>query len=69
VRGMDLDSYLQDAKTQAAVERKVLTISEGWVKMPKYYILACLGEISAASATGSDINTTESIPMPRGSRS
>ena len=33
VLGMDLDAYRQDARTQAAVERKMLVISEAAVRL------------------------------------
>ncbi len=33
MRGMDLHAYLRDAKTQAAVERKMLVISEAAVRL------------------------------------
>jgi uncharacterized protein with HEPN domain len=33
VAGMDLDAFRKDPKTQAAVERKMLVISEGAVRL------------------------------------
>lgn len=33
VRGLDLAAYMRDAKTQAAVERKILVISEAAIRL------------------------------------
>jgi uncharacterized protein with HEPN domain len=40
---MDLDDYREDAKTQAAVERKMLVISEAAIRLKKDAELLCPG--------------------------
>ncbi len=41
VSGMDLDAYLNDERTQAAVERKMLMISEAAIRLKKTAELLC----------------------------
>ena len=43
VRGMDLDAYRGDRKTQAAVERKILVISEVAVRLGENAEALCPG--------------------------
>ena len=72
VRGMSFDDYRDDSKTQSAVERKMLIISEAAVPFttkPRPFALESPGAISAASATGSAINTTAWISRRFGTRS
>jgi uncharacterized protein with HEPN domain len=67
VGGMDLEAFREDPKTVAAVERKLLLVSEagrsGSARTRSVYAPACRGTISAASATGSGIATTEWMSM------
>ena len=59
VHGMDLEAFRKDPKTVAAVERKLLLISEAASqRMRSVCALACRGTISAAWATGSGIAMT-----------
>jgi len=43
VSGMDLEAYRQDEKTQAAVERKMLILSEAAVRLKEAAELLCPG--------------------------
>jgi uncharacterized protein with HEPN domain len=43
VRGMDPDSYRVDEKTQAAVERKILIISEAAIRLGEEAEVICPG--------------------------
>jgi uncharacterized protein with HEPN domain len=43
VRGMDLEAYRQDEKTQAAVERKMLIISEAAIRLKADAEVLCPG--------------------------
>jgi hypothetical protein len=55
VQGMDLEAFREDPKTIAAVERKLLLVSEAAVRLGEMRSVcapACRGTISAASATG-----------------
>ena len=41
IRGMSLESYSQDEKTQAAVERKMLVISEAAIRLKDHAEMLC----------------------------
>lgn len=43
VRGMTLDVYCKDVKTQAAVERKLLVISEAAIRLGDAAVILCPG--------------------------
>jgi uncharacterized protein with HEPN domain len=43
VRGMDLEAYRRDEKTQAAVERKLLIVSEAAIRMKEGAEALCPG--------------------------
>jgi hypothetical protein len=62
--GMDFEAFRSDLKTIAAVERKLLVISEAALRLKERVAILCPGppwaEI-AASATGCGISTTASI--------
>jgi hypothetical protein len=61
VRDMDLETFREDPKTVAAVERKLLLISEAAIRLgddAERLCPACRGTISAASAIGSGTATT-----------
>jgi hypothetical protein len=72
VRGMDLEAYRADEKTQAAVERKMLIISEAAIRLKDDGEALCLashGATFAAAATGCDISTTACHWKRSGTRS
>jgi len=69
---MNFDAYRSDARTNAAVERKLLIIREAAIRlatMPKRCARLYPGEMFVALATGSATNTTGSNPKPSGTRS
>ena len=62
VRGMDLEAFREDPKTVAAVERKLLLISEAAMRLGEDAERPCPGlpcTTSAAWVTGSGIAMTE----------
>ena len=68
---MDLDSFRQDPKTIAAVERKLQVISEAAVRLGEQAEALCPGlpwAIFVELATGSVTNMIASIPKPYGTR-
>ena len=69
VRGMDLETFREDPKTMAAVERKLLLISEAAIRlgmMQSAFVPGCRGAISAASATGFGISLRALTSPPPG---
>ncbi len=71
VRGMDLEAFRDDSKTVAAVERKLLIISEAAIRLGEdagVCAPVCPGPTSAALATGSGIATTEWMSKPFGTQ-
>lgn len=67
--GFDAGTFRADAKTVAAVERKLQVISEAAsvsVIRPELSAQGCLGATSVESATGFDINMTMSTWIPSG---
>jgi hypothetical protein len=70
-QGMDVEAFRADSKTVAAVERKLLVISEAAVRLGDQADSLCpglRGAISAASATGCDTSTTMWISKRSGTR-
>ena len=60
---MDLDSFRQDPKTIAAVERKLQVISEAAVRLGgrKRFVLVCRGAVFVELGTGFVTNMIASI--------
>jgi uncharacterized protein with HEPN domain len=69
VHGMDLKKYAEDERTQAAVERKILIISEAAIRLKDAAETICPeypGETFEGSGIGSGISTIELIPRSFG---
>ena len=69
--GMDFEAFREDPKTVAAVERKLLVISEapyGLANRVRYGAPISRGTRSGARATGSDINRNGSTFRTSGTR-
>jgi Protein of unknown function DUF86 len=72
IDGMELDAFQADAKTIAAVERKLPVISEAAIRLgeeAEIFAQVCPGETSVGSAIGCGINTMRLISKRSGRRS
>jgi hypothetical protein len=71
VHGMDLEAYRLDEKTQAAVERKMLIISEAAIRLKgdaEAMCPGCRGGTFVGAAIGCGINTTVLLWKRSGTR-
>jgi|ERR1700685_2233427 len=69
--GVDFESFREDPKTIAAVERKLLVISEAAIRLGEQAAVLCPDQPGikyADQATGSGINTSASTSRASGER-